>query len=188
MGSQYWSNPLARAVVDGPTLTAAAAASCIPPAAVITLPNNFFDVPGKMLRITASGRISCAVTTPGTARFDVRLGASAIVAFDSLAIPLNTVAKTTVGWWLEILLTARTVGSGTTANLMGQGSWLSEASIGAPAAATAAPGAFMLPYNTAPAVGNGFDSTSALKLDLFFTQTVATGSMTLHQYLAEEIW
>lgn len=188
MGQQFWTNPIARATADGPTLTGASAASCLPTPAVITLPNNFFDVPGKMLRITASGRISCAVTTPGTARFDIRLGASAIVAFDSLAMPLNIVAQTSVPWWLEILLTARAVGSGTTANLMGQGQFGSVALVGSPAPASGAPGAFQLPYNTAPVVGAGFDSTSALKLDMFFTQTVATGSMTLHQYLAEEIW
>jgi hypothetical protein len=188
MGSQFWTNPIARAVVDGPTLTSAAAATCLPTAAKITLPNSFFDVPGKQLRITASGRISCAVTTPGTARFDIRLGASAIVAFDSQAIPLNVVAKSSVGWWLYILLTCRTVGSGTTATLLGQGFWTSEASIGNPAAAAGPPGSFLIPYNAAPAAGNGFDSTSALALDMFFTQTVATGSMTLHQYLAEEIW
>jgi len=125
------------------------------------------------------------VTTPGTARFDVGLGG--VVAFDSLAIPLNIVAKTNVGWWLEILLTCRTIGQSTSATLMGQGFWTSEASIGAPAAAAGAPGSFILPYAVAPAVGTGFDSTSALALDLFFTQTVATGSMTLHQYLLEEI-
>lgn len=188
MGQQFWGNPIARATADGPTLTAAAAASCLPTSSVITLPNNFFDVPGKMLRLYAAGRISCVVTTPGTARWDVRLGASAIIAFDTLAIPLNVVAKTSVGWVLDVLLTARTVGSGTTATLLGQGLWTSEASVGAPTAATAAPGSFVVPYNTAPAVGAGFDSTSALKVDLFFTQTVATGSMTLHQYLLEEIW
>lgn len=185
---QYWVNPIARAFGDGPTLTAAAAASCLPTPAIITLPNNFFDVPGKMLRLYAAGRISCVVTTPGTARFDLRLGTSQIIAFDTGAIPLNTTAKTSVGWVLDVLLTARTVGSGTTATLFGQGLWTSEASVGAPAAATAAPGSFVVPYNSAPAVGAGFDSLSALKVDLFFTQTVATGSMTLHQYLLEELW
>ena len=188
MGAQYWTNPIAQALGDGPTIVAAAAATCIPTQARVTLPNGFFDKPGKQLRITAAGRISCVVTTPGTARYDVRLGASAIVAFDSQAIPLNIVAKTTVGWWLEILLTCRTVGSGTSATLLGQGFWTSEAGIGAPAASAGAPGSFVLPYNTAPVAGAGFDSTSALALDLFFTQTVATGAMTLHQYLAEEIW
>jgi len=188
MGSQFWGNPIARATSDGPTLAAAAAASALPTPAKVTLPNSFFDVPGKQLRITAAGRITCAVTTPGTARWDVRLGASAIIAFDSQAIPLNIVAKVNVGWWLEILLTCRSVGSGTTATLLGQGVFTSEATVGAPTAATSAPGSFVLPYNAAPVAGAGFDSTSALALDLFFTQTVATGSMTLHQYLAEEIW
>lgn len=188
MGQQFWGNPIARATADGPTLTAAAAASCLPTSSIITLPNNFFDVPGKQVRLWMAGRISCVVTTPGTARFDVRLGASAIVAFDTQAIPLNTTAKTSVGWILDVLLTCRTVGSGTTATLLGQGLWTSEASVGAPAAGTSAPGSFVVPYNTAPAVGAGFDSTSALKFDVFFTQTVATGSLTVHQYLLEEIW
>jgi len=185
MGRQYWGNPLIVAQTDGPTITAASRTSCLPPGAKYTLPNNFWEVAGKMVRITAYGRISCAVTTPGTARFDVGLGG--VVAFDSLAIPLNIVAKTNVPWCLEILLTCRTIGQSTSATLMGSGFWTSEASVGAPAAATGAPGSFLLPYNTAPAVGTGFDETSALALDLFFTQTVATGSMTLHQYLLEEI-
>lgn len=188
MGQQFWSNPIVRATADGPTLTAAAAASCLPVASVITLPNSFFDVPGKQLRIRAQGRISCAVTTPGTARYDIRLGASAIIAFDTGAMNLNVVAKTSVGWDLNLLLTARTVGNGTTATLLGQGTWTSEAGVGAPLPTAGGSAVFVVPYNTAPVVGAGFDSTSALKLDMFFTQTVATGSMTLHQFLAEEIW
>jgi hypothetical protein len=184
MGQQLWTNPLISALIDGPTLVAAAAASCLPTAAKTVLPNNFFYV-GKQLRLTASGRISCAVTTPGTARFDVRLNGA--VVFDTQAIPLNIVAKTAVGWWLEVMLTCRTIGSGNAATLMGQGRWTSEAGIGAPAATAGGNAVFMLPFNAAPAVGAGFDSTAALPFDLFFTQTVGTGSLTLHQYLLEEI-
>jgi hypothetical protein len=40
----------------------------------------------------------------------------------------------------------------------------------------------LLPWNAAPAVGATFDSTTSQVVDFFFTQTVATGSMTLHQY------
>jgi hypothetical protein len=40
----------------------------------------------------------------------------------------------------------------------------------------------MLPWNAAPAVGGNFDATVSNLLDLFFTQTVATGSITLHQF------
>ena len=170
---------------DGPTLTAAAAASMIPTYNVITLPSGYFMI-GRQLRITASGRISCVVTTPGTARYDVRLGGTVVA--DTTAISLNTTAQTNVGWYLELLLTCRAVGSGTSANLMHQGFWLSPAGLNVAAPATGpGPGGNVLPFNAAPAVGSGFNSTSALTLDMFFTQTVATGSMTCHQYCVEQL-
>ena len=77
---------LITAQVDGTTLTAAAAASCIPAAAKVTIPANYFQI-GKTLMLFATGRISSAVTTPGTARFDVRFGST--VVFDSLAMNLK---------------------------------------------------------------------------------------------------
>jgi hypothetical protein len=178
MSMQTWQETLVNALVDGPTLTAAAAASCIPPASKITLPNNFWYV-GRMLRIFAAGRISCAATTPGTARFDIRIGA--VVAFDTGAINLNTVGKTTVPWWIDILLTCRAVGNSTATNLMGVANLQSEALVGAPANSAGGNASILAPVG-APAVGTGFDNTLANTLDMFFTQTVATGSMTLHQY------
>ena len=186
MSLQTWQETLISAIGDGPTLTAASAASCLPAAAKITLPNNYFSI-GKVTRIRASGRISCVVTTPGTARFDIRVGAGATVVFDGLAMNLNTVAKTNVGWHLEILLTCRTIGSGTSATLFGQGSWTSEAVVGSPLPTVGGSGTLVLPVATAPAVGGGFDSTAALIVDMFFTQTVATGSMTLHQFIIESL-
>ncbi len=170
--------PIISAQVDGSTLTSAAAASCIPASAKAPLRAHFFNAPGKTLLIKARGRISCVVTTPGTARFDVRLGGT--VVFDGLAVPLNIVAKTNTGWELEIMLTCRSIG--TAGTLMGWGRWCSQAGIGAPGDAVGGAGAFQLPYNTAPAVGNTFDTTVDNVLDLFFTQTVGTGSQTLHQY------
>jgi hypothetical protein len=184
MSLQTWQETLVSQQIDGPTLTAAAAASCLAPAARITLPNNFFSI-GKMLKVTAAGRISTVVTTPGTARFDVRLGGT--VVFDSNAMSLNTVAKTNVGWLLELLLTCRSIGNGSLATIIGQGTWTSEAVIGSPLPTVGGSGSFMLPFNAAPAVGAGFDSTSALSVDLFFTQTVATGSLTTHQLKIESL-
>ena len=173
-------NTLVNALVDGPTLTAAAAATCIPTGALITLPPNFFYI-GKKMKIFVAGRISCAVTTPGTARFDVRLNSTPIVVFDTGALNLNTVAKTTVPFYLEIHLTCRAIGSGTSANLMGIALFQSEAVIASPLPAAGSNGSLLAPVGT-PAVGTGFNSTTANLLDLFFTQTVATGSMTVHQY------
>lgn len=185
MGMQTFPQLLVNATGDGPVLTAAAAATCIQANAKITLPNNYFYI-GKTLRIRASGRISSLITTPGTARFDLRIGA--VVAFDSLAILLDTVAAhTNVGWHLEVLLTCRAVGNGTATNLIGQGKWGCEDILGTPATAPKGSLTAILPWNTAPVVGTGFDNTLANTLDMFFTQTVATGSMTVHQYMVEEL-
>ncbi len=173
-----YTETLITAQSDGSTLTAAAAASCLPLSALYTLPANFFRAVGQQLQVKASGRISCAVTTPGTARFDVRFGGTVVA--DSLAMNLNIVAKTSVNWLLDLLLTCRAIG--TAANLMWQGTWISEAVIGSALPTVGTSGTFTLPYNAAPAVGANFTSTAAQQVDLFFTQTVATGSLTLHSY------
>jgi hypothetical protein len=171
-----WVETLINATGDGPALTAAAAASAIQTRCKLGFPSNFFDV-GKMLKVQVAGRISNAVTTPGTARFDLRLGAT--VVFDTGALNLNTVAKTNVPFWLEIVLTCRA--GGPTANFIGIAIFESESVVGSPANTAGSNGSLLAPVG-APAVGNNFDATTALALDMFFTQTVATGSMTVHQY------
>ncbi len=184
MGFQAWVQPLvAICDTDGPALTAAAAASCLPAKARFAVQNGYWQQ-NKMWKIHATGRISSVITTPGTARFDIRMGST--VVFDSLAILLDTVAAhVTVGWVLDIDLGCRTTGAGTAATLFGQGTWTCEDILGVAATAPKAVGSAMLPWNAAPAVGGGFDSTVANAFDMFFTQTVATGSMTLHTI---EVW
>ena len=178
MSLQSWQETLVTSQIDGTAVTAAAATTILPPAAKYTLPANFFQI-GRQLKITATGRISSVITTPGTARFDVRFGST--VVFDGLAVLLDTVAAhVNVGWWLDILLTCRAIGA--TASLMGQGTFTAENILGVPAAAPKGVLAAILPWNSAPAVGNTFDSTAVQQLDLFFTQTVATGSVQCHQY------
>ena len=168
---------------NGSALTAAAAASALPAAAKITLPPGHFGVVGKAIRIRASGRISCAVTTPGTGRFDVRFIDSAgttVVVFDGLAMNLNVVAKTNVHWELDVTLVADVIGSA--AQLFPSCCrWASEAVVGSPLPTVGGSGQLLLPVATAPAVGAAFDATKSNQIDLFFTQTVATGSMTLHE-------
>lgn len=183
MSAQTWEETLVTAQVDGTTLTAAAAASCIPSAAKITLPNNFFYI-GRMLRLFLMGRISNVVTTPGTARFDVRIGG--VIAFDTGALNLNIVAKTTVPWWLDIELTCRTIGITAATTLFGLARFQSESVIASPLNTVGGNGSLLAPVG-APAVGTGFDSTLANTVDVFFTQTVATGSFTLHQYCLESL-
>lgn len=176
---------IASSYTDGPALTAASAASCVPTYFPTTLPAGYWQI-GRIWRVTLTGRISVAATTPGTLRWDVRLGG--VVAADTLAVLGNIVAKTNVGFYLEGLLTCRAVGSGTSANLMNQWKLFTEASINTAVPTTGpGPGGAILPWNTAPVVGTGFNSQSALTLDIFFTQTVGTGSMTVHQALIEQL-
>ena len=183
---QTWSGPLVTGQVDGPTITLLGAVTCIPSPSRIILPTNYFYI-GKVWRITMAGRISCVVTTPGTARFDVRMGPSGtIIVYDTGALNLNLIAKTTVPWFLQIMLTCRAVGSGTSTNFMGVGQFTSEAVVGAPLNTAGGNGTLNAPVG-APAVGTGFDNTAANAVDMFFTQTVSTGSMTVHQYMIEDL-
>lgn len=184
MGNAAYHRTLVQSKVDGVVVTAAARTSLLHPRDVYTLPNGYWKE-GRQLRVTATGRISCVITTPGTARFDIALGA--IVAWDSLAINLNIVAKVNVHWMLEVLLTCRTIGSGVASNLIGTGKFSSEAVIASPLPTVGGSGMVLLPYNTAPIVGANFNNRLQNDLDFFFTQTVATGSITLHQYLVEEL-
>lgn len=178
MSAQGWYETLITAQSDGTAVTAAAATTLLPPAAKYTLQPNHFYI-GRKLRITASGRISSVITTPGTARFQVLFGATAV--FDGQPILLDTVAAhTNVHWRLDIDLTCRVIGA--SASLFGIGTWVSEDLLGVPATAPKGCLTATLPWNAAPAVGNTFDSTTTQVVDLSFTQTVATGSIQLHTY------
>ena len=182
-GSLGFVETVAEAQIDGTALTAAARASALPAQSKRTIQPGFFRFIGQQARLRASGRISCAVTTPGTARYDLSFDSA--VVFDTQAMNLNVVAKTNVGWWLDVLLTCRAVGSA--GNLIGQGIWCSEAGVGNPVPTAGGSAPFVVPYNTAPVPGANFDTTIAHVVDFFFTQTVGTGSMTLHQFSLESL-
>ena len=186
MGLQTWEECLTASIVDGPTLTAAATASCIPANNLLTLPSYYFSL-GRTLRITAYGRLSNVVTTPGTARFQVRSGpAAAVSIWDSGALNLNIVAKTNLPWLLQVMLTCQTVGTGTGTQFMAWGTFQSECVVGSPASTAGGNGSILAPVG-APALGSGIDNTVANQLDLQFTQTVATGSLTCHLYVVESL-
>ena len=189
MGLQTWQETLVQSVTDGPVLTAAARASCIPTANRIVLPNYYFQI-GKTLRVQMSGRISSLITTPGTARFDICMGAAGTtIVFDSLAILLDTVAAhVNVPWFLDVELVCRTIGATTlTTFFPSKAIFTCEDILGVPATAPKGVLAATLPWNTAPVIGAGMDNTAASALDVFFTQTVATGSLTVHNYRVDAL-
>jgi hypothetical protein len=186
MSSNSWNQTLFSLQAAGPTLTAASAASMLVAASPLagqnrfTIPANTFKV-GDTLSIRATGIVSVVVTTPGTFRFDVRFGST--VVFDSTAIPMNIVAQTNIPWWVDIMLTIRSIGATTAATLWGTGILISPATINVAAQPTGpGPGGNILPYNSVPAISTGFDSTVANVFDSYFTQTVGTGSFTCEQY------
>lgn len=184
MSVQAWVEPFISAAVDGTALTnTVTATSILPPGSKFTLPSAFFDsVNGKTLRVRASGRVSTVVTTPGTLTLDIRFGA--VVVFNGGAMTLNTTAQTNVNWVYEADIVIRTVGATTVATVIGMGTWRSHAVIGSPAPTAGSSGLHLLPYNTAPVAGTGFDSTAAQTVDMFATFSVANAanSIQLHQY------
>lgn len=188
MSRQIFEETFASLEVDGAALSNSTSATSLfgssnaASAAKFTLPANWCDI-GRTLRVTARGRISTVVTTPGNLTLDVRFGS--VIAFNGGAMALNIVAKTNVTWKFSADLVCRAIGSGTTANMMGIGEWMSEAAASAVATEAAV---YMLPAS-APAVGTGFDSTVAQVIDLFGTFSVANAanSIQLHQFVLEAL-
>jgi hypothetical protein len=186
MSLQSWQETLITAQGDGAQiLNSSTAVSIIPAAAKITLPNNWFQI-GRVLRLTLAGKCACVATTPGTLTLDMRLLAT--IPFTTQAIPLNVVAKTDLPWFMQVIMTCRSIGASTSATLMAQGFFLSETYVGSPVPATGGAGAVCVPV-IAPVVGAGFDSTAANTVDIFgkFSVTTATTSLTLCQYILEAL-
>lgn len=129
---------------------------------LVTIPPNFLKV-GRKLRITVSGGLSNVVTAQPTFTFQVMMGT--VVAWTSGAIATNTTAHTLLPFKLVVDLRCDSIGTGTTAKLVGMG-WLNgiQFTVGAGADSTTVVGMFPVPA-TAPAVGTGFDSTISNILD-----------------------
>lgn len=181
MSTQTWQETLVTAQVDGPTLSAfTAAATILPTHAIYTLPANYFYI-GRMLKIHALGRISSF--TSGTFTLNASMGptlASPISVWTPGAIT-TVVSLTNQTWELEVLLTCRSVGSGTAATIMGIGRLTSSILTGSTSGAQST--SWLLPV-TAPAVGSGFDSTVTNIVNLFCACSVsnASNAITLHEY------
>lgn len=181
MPNYSYHQALITAQADGTALSNSTAATSILNAATkFSLPANFFSI-GAKLRIRAQGRISTLTTTPGTLTLDVRFGA--VIVANGGAMSLNIVAKTNVPWWLDWDLTCRSIGASTSATMMHQGMWTSEAVVGANVPTVSGVGTLLVPVAT-PAVGTGFDSTSAQIVDLFGTWSIANAanSIQVHQF------
>jgi hypothetical protein len=180
-----WVGLVNNVSADGTALTASVAETSIISALhKYTLPANFCDTVGKKFRVTAFGRVSNVVTTPGTLTLRLKFGSIAV--FTSGAMSINIVAKTNVGWKLDLLCEVRSIGISTAATVFGQGTWASESVIGAGVPTATGCGVHVLPYNTAPVVGAGFDSTASQVLDLTAQWSISNANSILCHLLAIE--
>jgi hypothetical protein len=182
-----YQTTLVEAQTDGTAVTATAEGSLLPGQAKIFIPSGYLFRVGKRLHCVATGRISNIVTTPGTLTLRFKLGPTANIAVAaSAAMQLNAVAKTNVGWVLDMTMTVRSIGSGTTATVFANGQWTSESVVGSPVPASGGPGGFLW-QPSAPAVGTGFDSTVDNQIDLTAQFSLTGNSIQLHTFALEDL-
>ena len=182
MSSKGFRERILEIYEDGAALTNSTVQTSLLPASAkeATLGAGLLRI-GKVIGFELSGRISTVVTTPGTLALSLRFGS--VDAFTTGAMTLNVTAQTTVHWVLRGELVVRAVGAGSVTTLMPKGcTFTSHAVIGSPAIGAGGAGVQMLPYNTAPAVGTGFDFTSSQLMDVLGTWSVASASnsVTVH--------
>jgi len=185
-----YQSTLVEAQIDGTAFSTSTAETTLLPAVTkIVLPSGYINRIGKRFILRASGRVSNIVTTPGTLTFRFKLGPTANIAVaTSQAIQLNAVAKTNVGWFLDVGLTVRAIGSGTSANIMAQGTWQSESVVGSGVPSAGGAGSAMWQAAT-PVVGTGFDSSVANQIDLTaqFSISNAGNGIQLHTFALEDL-
>lgn len=165
---------------DGAALTnSTSATSLLPSQAKLTLPANYLDFVGRTFKVRVAGRVSNIVTTPGTLTLDIRFGST--VVFNGGAVQFSTTAHTSVPWVWDVDLTVRAVGS--SATLIGQGMIFSQA-VSISGADLIGTHSMLLTPNTAPVVGNTFDSTAAQVIDMFGKFSIGDpgNSITVHQF------
>ena len=139
---------------------------------------------GSTIKILMRGRISTLATTPGTLTLDVRLNGVVISALGALS--LNISAQTNASWEAEFLVSIRALGTGTSANALVTMRFTSRALLGSVAVASGGDMVILMP-DTGPAVGPGFDSTSAMPINVFGTWSTASASNSIltHQSFIE---
>ena len=182
MASKGFRERILEVIEDGAALASSTTQTSLLPASALegAFGIGYFER-GKVVAFEFSGRISTVVTTPGTLTLTFRIGS--VDVFSSGAMTLNTTAQTNVHWRLSGELVCRVAGNSTLTTLFPKGcQFASHAVIGSPAPTAGGAGVHMLPYNTAPALGSGFDFTGAQGINVMGTWSVsnASNSITLH--------
>jgi len=168
MPNNAWLAPMITLQAAGPALTnSTTQTSVLNGQAKATLPAEFLQYIGQKLSVRAAGIISTAASAPGTLSWFLMFGSIAVYAGGASGTLATSASNAT--WTLDLDLTVRAVGSGTSATIAGSGKFLSTAlSATTPIQVLATPGAL-----------TGFDSTVASTVDLQATWSVASASNSL---------
>jgi hypothetical protein len=155
--------------------------SVLPAAAKFTIPANFFQNIGTVVRVTLCAAVSNVASSPGTLNIKVKFGSN--IAFDGGLQQLSTTVHTSLPFWWQALLTVQVVGA--SAAFKGQGIAMGQMCLRS-GADLATDGTEMSP-NSAPANSATWDSTASQVMDLTATHSVSTAgtSTTSHQYVVE---
>jgi hypothetical protein len=188
MAQGFW-NTLVNLAAPGTAIAASAARTSMTVGSTqarYTMPGNLLKMPGDQLLIEASGIIS-TVAAANTETIDIAFGTTANLSTG--ALPLVNGISTNSPWYLRMLATAFTLGSGTAAQLRFTGYIIGYPFFNTALPATGpGPGGNMIPYSGtatgASTLGTTFDSTVSNQIDIYATCSVATAgtSIQLLQY------
>lgn len=167
VGTNYTTFTTAQSMLGAATALSATSQAIQPiwPGALIT---------GSYIKIEYHASISWA--TGNTMIITVKLGST--VVWTSSTIKVTTTGGTLIASTGEILLSTRTVGTGTLATLMGGGYWQGRMIVpaGATPGADFSAGSGIADLQETAAVGTGFDSTIQNTLDFFLTMGTSSAS------------
>lgn len=173
------------AVADGATYTnSTTETSLLPNPAVFTCPAPNWWYPGKTLRLTARGEIATGAA-PGNLNFRVRYGTAAggVIVADTGAIAMTASIATKFMWKIEVELTCRAVGSGTSGSLFGIGEAWGMTSVTVPVLSPMGSAG----VNTPAAAGVDTTTATTLQVTALTSAAVAATQIILHYYTLEAL-
>lgn len=143
---------------------------------LLALPAGFWEL-GRVVRLEASGDMSCVVTTPGNLTLDVDFlnpTPAHVIAATTPTLGLNVVAKTNRAWRfvMDMVCTTKAAGAAAT-KVTHQSLFTSECVVGSAVPTVGGNGSLLSPVTT-PVEGTGFDGDVAQTLNLFATFSVST--------------
>lgn len=154
---------------NGPTLTAAAAASMLPTSRVYPLPVPLFGDIGSWLELYLAGQISTAGASPGTGTIDVKYGSTTIFTFTT---PTFAVSQSQIPWIINLRLYATAIGSAATVKGIGY--------LVCPGLIASNP--VVMLSGAPPANGSSFDARASQNLDINWTFSATGNSLTVHHW------